>query len=58
MTGLKDTKIRKRIRLFRKNKKEVGNVTRSSSKSVKVASDMASNVNKETSMSETNIERK
>lgn len=58
MTGLKDTKKRKRIRLFRKNKKEVGKVTRSSSKSVKVARDMASNVNVETSNSETNIERK
>ena len=58
MTKINDTKKRKRIRLFRKNKNDAAKTLRTSSKSIKEASDMASNVNDETSRSETTIERK
>ena len=58
MTKLDNKKKRKKMRLFRKNKREAGNNLRTSSKSVKEASDMASNINDETSKSRTNIERR
>ena len=58
MPKLSDTKKRKKLRLFRKNKKKAGKIMRTSSKSVEDASDMASNINDETSKSRTTIERR
>lgn len=58
MPKLSDTKKRKKLRFFRKNKKKDGKIMRTSSKSVEDASDMASNINDEASKSRTTIERR
>ena len=58
MTKLNETKKRKRIRLFRKNKKEVGKTTRTASKSIKDATDMSSGVTKNVSDSQKTTDRR